>query len=413
MVQAGRGMGPLRGVKVIDLTSVLMGPYATQIFADLGADVIKVEAPSGDTTRYLPPGPEDNLGAMFMNVNRGKRSIVLDLKQATARDVLLRLASSADVFIHSMRGQAMERLGLSYQRVREVNEAIIYANLYGFGRGGPYADYPAYDDIVQAASGIVSLQASLSGGEPTYLATVVADKVAGLTAAYAVSAALFERERSGLGQELEVPMFETLASFSMVEHLCGSLFDPPIGPTGYPRVTSPHRKPYKTRDGYIAVMIYNDKQWRSFFDAIGNPEWSGLPMFADIRARTHNISEVLSHVSETLATRTTDEWMTLFKRAECPAMPIATLDDLLDDPHLEAVGFWQRQTTEAGTIRMPGQPVNFSETPGAVGQPGPGLGEHGTEVLSEAGYSEGEMAALRETGALGGSGAEKARSQTG
>lgn len=413
MAQAGRGMGPLRGVKVIDLTSVLMGPYATQIFADLGADVIKVEAPSGDTTRYLPPGPANNLGAMFMNVNRGKRSIVLDLKQPAARDVLLRLASTADVFIHSMRGQAMERLGLSYAPVREANPAIIYANLYGFGRDGPYADYPAYDDIVQAASGIVSLQASLSGGEPTYLATVVADKVAGLTAAYAVSAALFERERSGLGQELEVPMFETLASFAMVEHLCGSLFDPPIGPTGYPRATSPHRKPYKTSDGYIAVMIYNDKHWRSFFSAIGNPEWSKQPMFSDIRARTENIGTVLSHVADTLATRTTDEWMELFKKAECPAMPIATLDDLLDDPHLDAVGFWQRQETPSGTIRMPGQPVNFSETPGAVGEPGPPLGAHGTEVLTEAGYSEAEMAVLRETGALGGQAAESTGSQAG
>ncbi len=406
-------MGPLRGVKVIDLTSVLMGPYATQIFADLGADVIKVEAPSGDTTRYLPPGPADNLGAMFMNVNRGKRSIVLDLKQVAARDVLLRLASKADIFIHSMRGQAMERLGLSYGSVRGVNPAIIYANLYGFGRSGPYADYPAYDDIVQAASGIVSLQASLSGGEPTYLATVVADKVAGLTAAYAVAAALFERERSGLGQELEVPMFETLASFTMVEHLCGSLFDPPIGPAGYPRATSPHRKPYKTSDGYIAVMIYNDKHWRSFFDAIGNPDWSNHPMFFNIRARTENISSVLSHVADTLATRTTDEWMTLFTKAECPAMPIATIDDLLDDPHLEAVGFWQRQKTDFGEIRMPGQPINFSETPGAVGEPGPALGAHGSEVLAEAGYTEAEMAALRATGALGRKASENPRSHAG
>ena len=271
MPMTGAGKGPLAGVRVLDLTSVLMGPYTTQIMADLGADVIKVESPSGDTTRSLPPGPEDDLGAMFMNVNRGKRSIVLDLKDKKGRDALLRLAKDSDVFIHSMRARAIGRLGLAYEDVKAANPDLIYANLYGYGRTGPYADYPAYDDIVQAASGIVALQASLSQGEPTYLATVVADKVAGLTAAYAIMAALFERERNGGGQEIEVPMFETLTSFSMLEHLCGAMFDPPIGPTGYPRALSPQRRPYRTSDGYIAVMIYNDRHWTNFFDAIGNP----------------------------------------------------------------------------------------------------------------------------------------------
>lgn len=398
----GRGLGPLAGVRVIDLTSVLMGPYATQIFADLGADVIKVESPEGDTTRYLPPGPADDRGAMFMNVNRGKRSIALDLKQPAAREALLRLAGSADVFIHSMRAQAIGRLGLAYPDVRAANPKVIYANLYGFGRRGPYADYPAYDDIVQAASGLVSLQASLSGGVPTYLATVVADKVAGLTAAYAVAAALYARERNGMGQEIEVPMFETLTSFAMVEHLCGALFVPPIGKPEYPRVTSPHRRPYRTLDGYIGVMIYNDKHWRSFFDAIGNPDWSREPMFASMRSRTENISAVLAHVADTLAERTTAEWMTLFEQAQCPAMPIASLEDLLTDPHLEAVGFWNQQETADGTIRMPGLPVDFSETPGAVGDPGPALGEHGVELLASAGFDEREIAALHASGALAG-----------
>lgn len=398
----GRGLGPLAGVRVIDLTSVLMGPYATQIFADLGADVIKVESPEGDTTRYLPPGPADDRGAMFMNVNRGKRSIALDLKQPAARDALLRLVESADLFIHSMRAQAIGRLGLAYPEVRAANPRIIYANLYGFGRKGPYADYPAYDDIVQAASGLVSLQAGLSGGVPTYIATVVADKVAGLTAAYAVTAALYARERTGLGQEIEVPMFETLASFAMVEHLCGALFDPAIGKPEYPRVTSPHRRPYRTRDGYIGVMIYNDKHWRNFFDAIGNPEWSRRPMFASMRSRTENISAVLAHVADAIAERTTAEWMTLFEKAQCPAMAIASLEDLLTDPHLEAVGFWNRRETPDGAIRMPGLPVDFSETPGAVGDPGPALGEHGADILAAAGFNAGEIAALRASGALGG-----------
>lgn len=399
---AGAGAGPLQGVRVIDLTSVLMGPYTTQIFADLGADVIKVEAPSGDTTRALPPGVSDDRGAMFMNVNRGKRSLVLDLKQPAAREALLRLAEGADVFVHSMRARAIGRLGLDYPALHEANSRIIYANLYGFGRNGPYADYPAYDDIVQAASGIVALQASLSGGEPTYLATVVADKVAGLTAAYAIVAALFDRERSGRGQEIEVPMFETLASFAMVEHLCGALFDPPLGPTGYVRALSPERRPYRTRDGYIATMIYTDRHWQSFFAAIGHPDWSKSPIFASLRSRTQNIREVLGHLAQVLATRTTDEWMALFQQAQCPAMPVRSIDDLLDDPHLDAVGFWQHRDTPDGHIRMPGVPVTFSETPGAVGRPGGALGQDSAEVLAEAGFSADEVAALFASGAAQG-----------
>ncbi len=394
MPMTGAGKGPLAGVRVLDLTSVLMGPYTTQIMADLGADVIKVESPSGDTTRSLPPGPEDDLGAMFMNVNRGKRSIVLDLKDKKGRDALLRLAKDSDVFIHSMRARAIGRLGLAYDDVRAANPDMIYANLYGYGRTGPYADYPAYDDIVQAASGIVALQASLSQGEPTYLATVVADKVAGLTAAYAIMAALFERERNGGGQEIEVPMFETLTSFSMLEHLCGAMFDPPIGPTGYPRALSPQRRPYRTSDGYIAVMIYNDRHWTNFFDAIGNPEWSKDPMFKSLRTRTENITKVLGHLSEVLEQRTTQEWMDILTEAQCPAMPVRSIDDLIDDPHLEQVGFWHRCSTADGEIRMPGLPVRFSKTPGEAGEPGPRLGQHSREILEEANFTPEEVARL-------------------
>lgn len=394
MPLAGAGKGPLSGVRVIDLTSVLMGPYTTQIFADLGADVIKVEAPGGDTTRVLPPGLSDDRGAMFIHVNRGKRSLVLDLKQASAREALLRLVEGADVFIHSMRAKAIARLGLSYADLQQRNPQIVYANMYGFGREGPYADYPAYDDIVQAASGIVALQASLSGGTPTYLATVVADKVAGLTGAYAVMAALFSRERDGRGQEIEVPMFETLASFAMLEHLCGAVMAPPIGPTGYQRALSPERRPYRTMDGYIAVMIYTDRHWRNFFAAIGNPDWAEDPMFASLRSRTQNIERVLGHLSAVLAERTTDQWMELLRRAECPAMPVKSIDDLIDDPHLAAVGFWHWHEDENGTMRMPGVPVRFSQTPGAAGRPGPALGADSEDVLREAGFAEAEIASL-------------------
>lgn len=397
---SGKGLGPLAGVRVLDLTSVLMGPYATQIFADLGADVIKIEGPAGDTTRAIPPGPDKTRGAMFLNVNRGKRSLALDLKQPAARDAVLRLAQTADVFIHSMRAQAIARLGLDYEALRAANPKIIYANLYGYGRNGPYRDYPAYDDIVQAASGVVDLQARLSGSEPTYVANVIADKVSGLTGAYAVIAALFARERSGVGQEVEVPMFETMVSFASVEHLCGSLFDPPQGPPEYPRATSPSRRPYRTADGHVGVMIYNDKQWQAFFRELGNPPWSQDPMFASLRSRTENISEVLASVARELATRSTAEWMDLFRRAEIPATPIASMEQLLHDPHLVETGFWQERETEAGTLRYPGIPTTFSETPGAIGDPGPVLGADNMAVLAEAGLTPDEIEALVASGAV-------------
>ncbi len=396
---SGRGKGPLAGVRVLDLTSVLMGPYATQIFADLGADVIKVEGPGGDTTRALPPGPDPTRGGMFLNVNRGKRSLALDLKQPAARDALLKLAETADVFVHSMRAQAIGRLGLDYAALKAANPRIIYANLYGFARDGPYRDYPAYDDIVQSASGLVDLQARLSGGEPTYLATVVADKVAGLTGAYALMAALYAREKSGEGQEIEIPMFETLVSFAMIEHLCGSLFQPPLGPPEYPRVTSEARRPYRTSDGHIGVMIYNDKHWQAFFRAIGDPDWSRDPMFATMRSRTHNIGTVLARLADEMLHRTTAEWLELFRQAEIPAMAIASLTDLLDDPHLIETGFWQARDTDAGPLRFPGIPTTFMGTPGEIGDPGPVLGAHSRDVLAEAGLDAAAIDRLAATGA--------------
>lgn len=399
-MSGGRGLGPLRGIKVLDLTSVLMGPYATQIFADLGADVIKVEGPTGDTTRHLPPATEPTRGAMFVNLNRGKRSITLDLKKPEAVEVLMTMVEQADVFIHSMRGAAIRRLGLGGDAVRARNPRIIYANLYGFGAKGRYADYPAYDDIVQAASGIADLQKHLNGGEPAYLATVVADKVAGLTGAYAIVAALFERERSGIGQEIEVPMFETLVSFMYAEHLGGSLYDPPTGPPAYPRVIAQERHPYRTRDGYLALMIYTDRHWKAFFEAIGNPDWSSDPMFGSITERTKNIGAVLGRLSDILKDRTTDEWMRLFRKIEVPAMPVLTPTDLLHDPHLEEAGFWHDHEEDSHRMRFPGIPTRFSETPGAIGDPGPALGADSDSVLGDFGIDGAAIARLRDAGAV-------------
>ena len=399
---SGAGKGPLAGVKVLDLTSVLMGPYATQIFADLGADVIKIESPDGDTTRGLPPVIDEGRGGMFLNINRGKRSLALDLKRPAARDVVIRLSKDADVFIHSMRAGAIDRLGLSYAALKAANDRIIYANMYGFGRGGRYSDYPAYDDIVQAASGLASLQGRLTGSEPGYVASAVADKVAGLTGAYAVIAALFARERTGLGQEIEIPMFETMTAFVMAEHLCGAITEPPVGPPEYPRVTAPDRKPYRTSDGYIGLMIYNDKQWRNFFALIGEPEWSRDPMFATMTSRTKNIQTVLGKLGDVIITRTTDAWMNAFRSAEIPAMPIFSTDDLLRDPHLHETGFWHRGDSDVGPVRMPGIPTRFSQTPGAIGDIGPSLGADGNQILRDAGFTASEIADLRATGALSG-----------
>ena len=396
----GQRQGPLAGVTILDLTSVLMGPYTTQIFADLGADVIKIESPDGDTTRGLPPVIDKGRGGMFLNINRGKRSLALDLKLPSARDVVIRLARSSDVFIHSMRAAAIGRLGLGYAALKSANDKLIYANMYGFGRGGPYSDYPAYDDIVQAASGLASLQGKLTGGDPGYVASAVADKVAGLTGAYAVMAALFARERTGLGQEIEIPMFETMAAFVMAEHLCGSITEPAVGPPEYPRVTAPDRKPYRTSDGHIGLMIYNDKQWRSFFALIGNPDWSRDPMFASVTSRTENIRAVLGRLGAVIATRTTGEWMDVLREAQIPAMPILSTGDLLVDPHLAETGFWHRADSDVGPVRMPGIPTRFSETPGAIGDIGPRLGADNDAILHGAGFTAGEIAELRATGAL-------------
>ncbi|WP_309610928.1 CoA transferase [Sphingomonas sp.] len=398
-MSGGHGKGPLAGVRIVDLTSVVMGPYATQIFADLGADVIKVESPDGDTTRHLPPGHDTARGGMFLNVNRGKRSLVLDLKRPAAGVALLALARDADVFVHSMRAQAIGRLGLDYAALKEVNPRIIYANLYGFARNGPYCDYPAYDDIVQAASGLVDLQARLSDGKPTYLATLVADKVGGLTGAYAIIAALFARERSGEGQEIEIPMFETMVSFTMVEHLCGSLFDPPLGPPEYPRVVAASRRPYATSDGHIGVMIYTDKQWRAFFTALGDPDWSKDDIFASLGNRTRHIGAVLDRVAGELVKRSSAEWLDLFRNVNIPVMAIASPQDLLHDRHLVDTGFWVERDTEAGQLRYPGIPTTFSATPGEIGDAAPGLGADSRAILAEAGLGEEAINALIASGA--------------
>jgi crotonobetainyl-CoA:carnitine CoA-transferase CaiB-like acyl-CoA transferase len=376
--------GPLSGVRVVDLTAMVMGPYCTQIMADMGADVIKIEPPEGDDTRYISVGPAPGMSGVFVNVNRGKRSVVLDLRTDAGKVALRALIETADVFIHSMRSKAVARLGFSYEQVAAINPTIVYTNCYGYGRRGPDRDLPAYDDTIQAECGLPAVQEQLTG-EANYVGTIMADKVAGLTAVYATTMALFHRERTGEGQEVEVAMFETMASFMLVEHANGAMFDPPLGPAVYPRTVAPNRRPYRTKDGYIAALIYNDRHWSAFVEAV-QPPWAS-DLYATLERRARQIDTVYALLAETLKERTTDEWLALFRELEIPAAPLRTPGALFDDPHLNAAGFFETLNTAHGPVRFPGVPTWFSRTSGRVAGPAPQLGDHTAEVLDELGLA--------------------------
>jgi crotonobetainyl-CoA:carnitine CoA-transferase CaiB-like acyl-CoA transferase len=372
--------GPLHGVRVVDLTAMVMGPYCTQIMADMGADVIKIEPPAGDNTRYISVGPAPGMSGVFVNVNRGKRSVVMDLQSDASKAALRALIETADVFIHSMRAKAIVKLGFSYDDVAAINPAIIYTNCYGYSRRGPEGDRPAYDDTIQAECGLPAVQEQLTG-EASYVGTIMADKVAGLTALYATMMALFHRERTGEGQEVEVSMFETMASFMLVEHANGAMFDPPLGPAVYPRTVAPNRRPYETKDGHIAALIYNDKHWNAFVEAV-QPAWAG-DLYSTLERRARQIDTVYGLVAQTLKERTTAEWLALFRELEIPAAAINTPDALFDNPHLNAVGLFETVQTAHGPVRFPGVPTWFSRTPGHVRGYAPELGADTAGVLDE------------------------------
>ena len=380
--------GPLIGVRVVDLTAMVMGPYCTQIMADMGADVIKVEPPQGDNTRYISVGPAPGMSGVYMNVNRGKRAIVLDLRTESGRTALQALIRTADVFIHSMRSKAIAKLGFGYDDVAAINPSIVYTNCYGYGRRGPYRDRPAYDDTIQAECGLPAVQEQLTG-VANYVGTIMADKVAGLTALYATTMALFHRERTGEGQEVEVSMFETMASFMLVEHANGAMFDPPLGPAVYPRTVAPNRRPYPTKDGHIAALIYNDKHWNAFVNAV-RPPWA-TDLYATLELRANDIDTVYGLVAETMLQRTTDEWLDLFRELEIPAAPINTPDALFDHPHLNAVGLFETVETSYGPMRMPGVPTWFSRTPGRIAGPTRELGADTADVLRELGLDSADV----------------------
>lgn len=392
---------PLHGIRILDLSTVLVGPYATRILGDLGAEVIKVEPPTGDTSRGIGPMRHPGMGAIFLHANRSKRSLVLDLKQTAARQALLDLIPTADVFIHNVRPRAMARLGLSPEVVCALNPRIVYAAITGFGQDGPYADKPAYDDLIQGAVALPSLIAEASGEAPSYVPVTIADRTAGLHAVYAVTAALLQRERTGRGEVLEIPMFEAMTEFVLGDHMGGQTFQPPLGPSGYPRLLAAHRRPYRTRDGFICTVIYNDKQWRRFLDLIGHGElFETDPRFCDIGARTRHINELYGMVADAMLTRDTEDWLAALTAAEIPALPLHTPQTLIEDPHHAATGFLgEAEHPSEGPMRTIGVPTRWSMQRPVPTRQAPRLGEHSAEVLAELGYGPERIAALAAAGA--------------
>ncbi len=392
--------GPLEGVRVLDLTAVLMGPFATQTLGDYGADVIKIEPPAGDTSRGLVPTRHPGMAAVFLHVNRNKRGLVLDLKKPAGLAALLRLVETADVLIYNVRPQAMARLGLTWEALSAVNPRLVYVGVFGYGQDGPYAAKPAYDDLIQGALAIPSLVAAVGDGVPRYVPVAMIDRTVGIAAVGAVSAALYRREKTGVGQAIDVPMFETMVPFALGEHMSGRSYNPPSGPAGYPRMMARERAPFATSDGYVCALIYNDKHWRSFFRHLGREgDFDTDPRLATIAARTANTQALYGMLADILHTRTTAEWIAFFEEADIPAMRLNTLDSLMDDPHLAAVGYFQdvEHPTE-GSVKQMRPSSTWSESPLSVRLPAPRLGEHSAEVLAEAGYSTDEIAALAAVG---------------
>lgn len=386
--------GPLTGYRILDLTSVIMGPFATRILGDLGADVIKVESPEGDSVRHYHPQRNPGMSGNTLNLQRNKRSIVLDLKRAECRAALNRLIETADVFVHAMRPKAIERLGYGYEQVRGIKPEIVYCGAYGFGAKGPYADKAAYDDLIQAGSGIAALYGQLHG-EPAYVPTVICDKLTGQAIAYAILAALLHRARGGGGQAVEVPMLETTIDFNLVEHMGAFGFEPPLGKPGFPRLMDRSRKPYRTKDGYACILPYSDRNWQDFFAFTGRNEFNDDPRFTRLPERVKHIRVLYEVVEEEAAKRATQEWVEFCDRVSIPCMPVLAFENLPEDPHVKQVGlFTSAEHPSEGRYRLVRQPVSFSGVPFRVRRHAPRLGEHTREVLAEVGLSEEEIARI-------------------
>jgi crotonobetainyl-CoA:carnitine CoA-transferase CaiB-like acyl-CoA transferase len=393
--------GPLAGVRVLDLTTVVLGPYATQLLAELGASVIKLEPPEGDNMRHVGAMRNPGMGHIHLNLNRGKRSLVLDLKKPAAREAALRLAERSDVLVSNIRPAAMRRLGLGYEDVARRNPRIVYASACGFSQKGPYADRPAYDDLIQGATAIPWLMERYGEPEPCFSPVLIGDRTTGLHTAFAIAAALYARERTGKGQAIEVPMFEAVTQFVLGDHSGGLTFDPPLGEAGYARLVSRDRRPYRTRDGWLCVLIYNDKHWKNFFVAIGDPErFERDERFSSHAARGRHFGAIYAWVGELMTTRTTAEWRRLLDAADIPNQPINSPQDLLDDPHFAATGFvrTEHHPTE-GRLRALGVPSGWSATVPETPFPARAFGADSRAILREAGLSDAEIDAMAADGA--------------
>jgi crotonobetainyl-CoA:carnitine CoA-transferase CaiB-like acyl-CoA transferase len=391
--------GPLEGVRVVDLTSVVVGPLATQILADHGAEVIKVESKAGDLVRVMngksvTPG----MGAKFLHLNRNKRSIVLDLKQPAGHAALMKLVERADVMIWNVRPPSMARMRLAYDDVRAVNPKIIYCGMFGFGQDGRYRDKPAYDTIVQGSAGMAALH-HRAMGEPRFVPMVVADKVVGLIAVQMIAMALYRRTQTGEGCAIEIPMFENLAKFVLEEHMYLKTFEPPLGGTGDPRLIDPLGKPIPTQDGWICISANTNDQAFAFFDAVGRPELKTDPRFSSVPARFAHVKEYFEIRMEALKTRTTAEWLDILERADVPCMPYHTLDSVLEDPHLHDVGFFEiKDHPTEGRTRSMRLPNKWSCGTRRDWNPAPKLGQQSIEILREVGYADAEIDAMIASG---------------
>ena len=384
--------GTLAGIRIVDLTSALLGPLATQILGDMGADVIKVEPPEGDPIRALGPSRHPGMGAYFLNINRNKKSVALDLKRPAPRAALLKLVETADVFVHNMRLAAAERLGLGYRAVARHNPRIVYAAATGFKKDGSYRDRPSFDDVIQGESGLAALNGGV-GGEPRYVPMAVSDKICGYVLASAIGMALFHRERSGAGQEVHVPMLETMVAFNLADHFWHGVLAEPEKGLGYPRMLTEHRRPFPTKDGHICILATTDTQSRHLFEAIDCPELADDERFSTLARRTDNIGELYEIVIDRMRQRTTAEWRERLDTFDVPNGVVTDLEGLLTDPYLADTGFFKRvEHPSEGKMLTTAIPVAFSASPGdSFRLPPPRLGEHTRSVLGECGYSDAEI----------------------
>ena len=373
---------------------MIFGPVAGQYLGDMGADVIKLEPPEGDLTRSIGPRRSPKMGAFFLTSNRSKRSIVVDLKRPEGQAILQKLIKKTDVLLHSMRTPAANRLGLDYETLSAANPALVYCHLTGYGDEGAYGGRPAYDDIIQAASGLAMLQ-TVVGGQPRFIPTIIADKISGVHAAYAIVLALMHRMRTGEGQQVDVPMFETIAAFNMLEHQWGHVFEPPVGSMGYLPVSSAARRPYRTKDGFLALLPYSDAHWNSFFELAGEPQIMRDGRFSTFAARQKHFREVWDEIERQVARKSNAQWLALLTPKDIPFSVVNSLEDLTTDAHLESVGFWQMaEHASEGCLRMPRNPIGMSASPPAITRLPPNLGEHSAEILRECDFDNEKIAQL-------------------